>query len=73
MTDKLGAGKAKLFADAHEKPHEKKHSAECAMDYHNNALGREIALQYAGQGYDVFAEKIFEAIMEGKAIVLIPD
>jgi hypothetical protein len=43
------------------------------MDLHNNELGRSIATQYAGQGYDVFAEKIIEAINNGDAEVLIWD
>ena len=40
------------------------------MDLHNNELGRKIAIEYAGQGYDVFSEKIQEAINNGEAVVL---
>ena len=40
------------------------------MDLHNNALGRKIALEYAGQGYDVFSQKIQEAINNGEAKVI---
>ena len=69
MTDKIGTEKAKEFADAHEafsnNPDEHKQ-----MDLHNNELGRSIAMQYAGQGYDVFAEKIIEAINNGEGSVL---
>lgn len=36
----------------------------------NNQLGRQIALEYAGQGYDVFAQKIQEAIEGGQAYVI---
>lgn len=40
------------------------------MDLFNNELGRQIALKYAGQGYDVFAQKIREAIEKGEAYVI---
>ena len=40
------------------------------MDLHNNELGRRIALEYAGQGYDVFSQKIQEAINNGEAKVI---
>ena len=43
------------------------------MDLHNNELGRSIALEYAGQGYDVFSQKIQEAIRNGEAKVLVWD
>lgn len=72
MTDTIGEKKAKKFADAHEEfpnnPVEHKD-----MDLHNNKLGREIALKYAGKGYDVFSQKIQEAISNGEAKVLIWD
>ena len=40
------------------------------MDFHNNALGRRIALEYKGQGYDIFADKIQEAILNGEAKII---
>ena len=43
------------------------------MDLHNNELGRRITVEYEGQGYDVFSEKIQEAINNGEASVLIWD
>ena len=72
MTDKIGAKKAKKFADAHEQfPNNPVEHME--MDFHNNDLGRRIALEYAGQGYDVFSQKIQEAINNGEAKVIIWD
>ena len=72
MTDKIGAEKAKKFADAHEQfPNNPANHME--MDLHNNELGRSIALEYAGQGYDVFSQKIQEAIRNGEAKVLVWD
>lgn len=72
MTDKIGEEKAKKFADAHENipnnPIE-----HMKMDLHNNELGRQIAIQYAGQGYDIFSQKIQEAINNGEAMVLLWD
>ena len=69
MTDKIGVKKAKKFANAHEQfPNNPIEHMQ--MDLHNNELGRNIAVQYAGQGYDVFAEKIIEAINNGEAEVL---
>ena len=69
MTDKIGEKKAKKFADAHEQfPNNPVEHME--MDLHNNELGRRIALEYAGQGYDVFSQKIQEAINNGEAIVI---
>ena len=69
MTDKMGYDKAKMFADAHEAiPNNPKEHME--MDFHNNELGRKIAIEYAGQGYDVFAQKIREAINNGEAKVI---
>ena len=70
MTDKIGVEKAKKFADAHEAVALSTHPAESAMDLHNNELGRQIAIKYAGQGYDVFSEKIQEAIANGEAVVI---
>ena len=70
MTDKMGYKNAKKFADAHEKPYLESAPRECKMDLHNNELGRQIALLYAGQGYDVFAIKIQEAIKNGQADVI---
>jgi hypothetical protein len=72
MTDMIGAEKAKKFADAHEQVPNNP-AGHKQMDLHNNELGRSIATQYAGQGYDVFAEKIIEAINNGDAEVLIWD
>ena len=69
MTDMIGEEKAKLFADAHEAAYLIDQSELCAMDFQNNQLGRQIALDYAGQGYDVFAQKIQEAIGRGEACV----
>lgn len=43
------------------------------MALHNNELGRKIALEFAGQGYDVFSQKIQEAINVGEAKVIIWD
>ncbi len=40
------------------------------MDLFNNELGRKIAIEYKGQGYDVFADKIQEAINGGNAYVI---
>lgn len=72
MTDKIGEKKAKKFADAHEQiPNNPVEYME--MDLHNNELGRKIALEYAGQGYDVFSQKIQEAINNGEAKVIIWD
>ena len=72
MTDKIGEDKAKQFADAHEDfPNNPVEHKE--MDLHNNALGRGIALEYVGQGYDVFSEKIQEAINNGEANVIVWD
>ena len=69
MTDKIGAEKTKVFADAHEQiPNNP--ADHMQMDLHNNELGRNIATLYAGQGYDVFAGKIIEAISNGQAEVL---
>ena len=42
----------------------------CKMDLANNELGRQIAKENAGQGYDVFAQKIQEAIQGGEAYVI---
>ncbi len=72
MTDKIGEEKAKLFADAHEDVNWNE-PLSMNMDFHNNALGRKIAIEYAGQGYDVFSQKILEAIANGEAEVLIWD
>ena len=69
MTDKIGEEKAKKFADAHEQTPDNEVEL-MAMDLHNNELGRRIALEYAGQGYDVFSEKIQEAINNGEAYVI---
>ena len=72
MTDRIGEKKAKKFADAHEQfPNNPVEHME--MDLHNNELGRRIALEYAGQGYDVFSQKIQEAINNGEAKVIIWD
>ena len=72
MTDKIGEEKAKAFADAHEQiPNNPIQYYE--MDIHNNELGRKIAIEYAGQGYDVFSQKILEAISNGEAEVIIWD
>ena len=72
MTDKIGEEKAKKFADAHEQfPNNPVEHME--MDLHNNELGRRIAIEYAGQGYDVFSQKIQEAINNGEAKVIIWD
>ena len=69
MTDKIGEKKAKEFADAHEDiPNNPAEHKE--MDLHNNELGRRIAIEYAGQGYDVFSQKIQEAINHGEAYVI---
>ena len=69
MTDKMGEAKAKKFADAHEQiPDNPIDHKE--MDLHNNELGRRIAIEYAGQGYDVFSKKIQEAINNGEAKVI---
>ncbi len=71
MTDKIGEEKAKKFADAHELVENYDLWKEnCQMDLHNNELGRRIAIEYAGQGYDVFSQKIQEAINNDEAIVL---
>lgn len=71
MTDKIGAEKAKEFADAHEVVANPDFWKEnCEMDLHNNELGRRIAIEYAGQSYEVFSQKILEAINNGEAIVL---
>ena len=72
MTDKMGAEKAKKFADAHEQI-PKNPIDHKEMDLHNNELGRRIAIEYAGQGYDVFSQKIQEAISNGEAKVIIWD
>ena len=40
------------------------------MDLHNNELGRRIAIEYKGQGYDVFSEKIQQAIDHGEARII---
>ena len=69
MTDLIGEKRAQKFADAHEAEFLKKYPKDCEMDLHNNELGRRIALEYAGQGYDVFSKKIIEAINNGEAIV----
>ncbi len=69
MTDLIGETKAKIFADAHEAEFLVPYPEETFMDYHNNALGRRIAIEYVGQGYDVFAQKIREAIENGEAYV----
>ena len=72
MTDMIGEKKAKKFADAHEQfPNNPIEHME--MDLHNNELGRRIAIEYAGQGYDVFSQKIQEAINNGEAKVIIWD
>ena len=69
MTDRIGAKKAKEFADAHEEfPGNPVEHME--MDLHNNELGRRIAIEYAGQGYDMFSQKIQEAIKNGEAKVI---
>lgn len=69
MTDKIGEEKAKKFADAHEQfvgnPIEQKE-----MDLFNNELGRKIALEHEGESYDVFSQKIQEAINNGEAMVI---
>ena len=70
MTDKIGYERAKKFADAHEEPFLASQPELCEMDLFNNELGRKIAIEYAGQGYDVFAQKIYEAIEEGEACVI---
>ena len=70
MTDKMGEKKAKEFADAHEEDYLSSQPKLCEMDLFNNELGRQIAIKYAGQGYDVFAQKIYEAINEGEAYVI---
>ena len=70
MTDMIGFSRAKKFADAHEQPYLLSNPQSCKMDFHNNELGRQIALKYAGQGYDVFAQKIQEAIKRGEAYVI---
>ena len=70
MTDKMGEKKAQKFADAHEQPYIQTNPEQCAMDFHNNALGRRIALEYKGQGYDIFADKIQEAILNGEAKII---
>jgi len=70
MTDKMGEKKAKEFADAHEEDYLSSQPKLCEMDLFNNELGRQIAIKYAGQGYDVFAQKIYEAINEGDAYVI---
>ncbi len=72
MTDKMGSKKAKKFADAHEIFDDPdgiwKENSE--MDLYNNQLGRSIAEKYSGQGYDVFSQKIIEAIENGEAVVI---
>jgi hypothetical protein len=69
MTDKIGVEKAKMFAYAHEQiPYNPED--HMTMDYHNNELGRRIAVQYAGEGYDVFSEKIQEAIKNREVIII---
>ena len=71
MTDKIGKKKARKFATAHEMVKNFKEWQEnCEMDLFNNALGRQIAEENEGKGYDVFAEKIHEAINDGKAVVI---
>ena len=69
MTDKIGEKKAKEFADAHEDVANNP-SKHLEMDLHNNALGRRIAVENKGCGYDVFAEKILEAIANGEAVIV---
>lgn len=69
MTDKMGAEKAKKFADAHEQFPDNPYASK-QMDLHNNALGRKIAQDYAGQGYDVFSIEIQNAIQNGEAVVI---
>ena len=73
MTDKIGEKRAKKFADAHEAPYLKIQPELCKMDLFNNEMGRQIAIKYAGQGYDVFAQKIQEAITGGEAYVIMWD
>ena len=70
MTDMIGEEKAKKFADAHEAEYLTDQPELCAMDFHNNQLGRQIALDYAGQGYAMYAQKIQEAIEGGQAYVI---
>ena len=70
MTDMIGEERAKQFADAHEEPWLEKQPDLCAMDHYFNEIGRQIAIQNKGQGYDVFAQKIQEAIKENKEYVI---
>ena len=56
--------------DAHEKPWLEKQPNLCAMDLYFNEIGRQIAIQNKGQGYDVFAQKIQEAIKENREYVI---
>ncbi len=61
MTDLMGYEAAKKWADAHEDlPNNPVKSKK--MDLYNNEIGRQIALQHAGQGYDVFSKEILNAI-----------
>ena len=61
--------KAKKFADAHEQVDDNP-IKYMEMDLYNNELGRRIAIEYAGQGYDVFSQKILEAIKNKEVKVL---
>ena len=66
----IGIEKATLFADAHEAEYLTTQAAYCEMDLHNNQFGRKIALDYAGYGYDVYAQKIQEAIERGEVYAI---
>ncbi len=70
MTDKMGEERAENFAYAHEKEYLETQLALCQMDFHNNYLGRQIALSYPNEDYDFYAQKIKEAIERGDAYVI---
>jgi hypothetical protein len=58
MTLKMGAEKAKEYADAHEAPNINDYPEQCEMDFHNNQLGRDIAELYPDKSLDFIADKI---------------
>ena len=69
MTSRFGEGFAEAFGTAHEGVPGNPADRE-AMDLHNNALGRRIALENPGASDEELARLVFEAVNNGDAVVI---
>jgi hypothetical protein len=69
MVNEFGEDWAKRFATAHESIANNPAARE-AMDLHNNAVGREIAVADPHESNEVIANRVFQAVRDGRTVVI---